>query len=505
MDKELKWIKKHYGEQMMQMCRTFFPRILEHEGLLSSILDEKFQRNKSLVEDIIKQNKQEEFKNYIYSLIDVESGFHVVREESAAELLDKAGYILYPECKTEEDLLWFKKFYAPGEELCSFWTDRLENCRVWFAVKKNVEEIERAKVPARQDEYGTSVISIQFTKGQSCTLSIKNRYNHSVNNPDNTFNSNLDNIIPGLTGAFYQDYGVKDMYAKRSDLELDGYIQLNGVYYKYNYEINGVYYCPGNIIIENYEVKKLEDHQMLIDYFVFDFKNKTVSLYDHRLIDGFTGITTTTKRAPSNDGVNYCEEAVSNIKYMSYDNGVIRIETNDGEIIEIKEKDRKIVALKCDDLTKCGHEFLAYNDSLEQLSMKKLTECGEGFLFRNTSLKKVNLPKLRMCGESFLSSNRALTSLSLPSLEECEGMFLVSNENLEEVYLPKLKLCGSCFLYSNIALKELFLPCVEEICGSALMTNKLLEKFFAPNLNEESRRLLKLKHRLLIETSEYEM
>ena len=39
---------------------------------------------------------------------------------------------------------------------------------------------ENFKNPQRQDEYGTSVISLQFTRGKKQTLSIKNRYNHSV-------------------------------------------------------------------------------------------------------------------------------------------------------------------------------------------------------------------------------------------------------------------------------------------------------------------------------------
>ena len=50
---------------------------------------------------------------------------------------------------------------------------------------------ENFKKPIREDEYGTSVMSIQFTKDEAHTLSIKNRYNHSVVNPDATFSNNL--------------------------------------------------------------------------------------------------------------------------------------------------------------------------------------------------------------------------------------------------------------------------------------------------------------------------
>ena len=87
----------------------------------------------------------------------------------------EAGYVLV-ECYNEEDIQKFRKYYAPGEELCTFKGGRLNSCRVFFAVKKNVLDIKREdfKKPKREDEYGTSVISIQFTKDETNTLSIKN-------------------------------------------------------------------------------------------------------------------------------------------------------------------------------------------------------------------------------------------------------------------------------------------------------------------------------------------
>ena len=45
------------------------------------------------------------------------------------------------------------------------------------------------------------MISIQIDKVNNY-VSIKNRYNHTVENPDCTFNNNLDNIIPGLIKSF---------------------------------------------------------------------------------------------------------------------------------------------------------------------------------------------------------------------------------------------------------------------------------------------------------------
>ena len=36
---DLKLIKKYYGENMMHLCRTLFPTILETKGLLFSLLE----------------------------------------------------------------------------------------------------------------------------------------------------------------------------------------------------------------------------------------------------------------------------------------------------------------------------------------------------------------------------------------------------------------------------------------------------------------------------------
>ena len=341
MEKDLKWIKNKYGEKMRDICRSEFPTLLEVEGLLPSILEEYFYAYHSLGHDIEVQDKIESFKYFILSNVTQEEEKRSVDTSlSAVELLDKAGYILYPECKTEEDIQSFRHYYfrgdgkvpvytngsAPtmyhGEELCTFNGSRLSSCRVWFAVKKNVDEIKREnfKNPDRQDEYGTSVISIQFTRGKYSTLSIKNRYNHTVKNPDNTFNSKLDNIIFGLSDAFERDYGVKNTRANtRSDFELENYVYANdGKMYPYNMEINNVYYCPDNIIIDNFEVKKFDkSHQVLVDYFIVDTKDGSVYLYDKNIKDSFVDILEGEKKIIlEKDGIIFKKEdgSCTNIK-----------------------------------------------------------------------------------------------------------------------------------------------------------------------------------------------
>jgi hypothetical protein len=201
-------IKEKYGERMMHFCRKYFSTLLEQEGQLFDLFRMNFSYSKFLYEDIINNSLEDRFKNYVYSLVNRNVTILEV-SKSSRELFDDAGYILY-ECKCEEDIQAFTKYYESKERLCTFKGNRLDSCYVFFAVKKNVDEIDRRHFtnPERQDEYGTSVISIQFTRGEINTLSIKNRYNHIVSNPDATYSNNLENIISGLTRSFEREYNL---------------------------------------------------------------------------------------------------------------------------------------------------------------------------------------------------------------------------------------------------------------------------------------------------------
>ena len=141
MDYDLKLIKKKYGENMAKLCREFFPTILEKEGLLSTLMLNRFEPNHSLYQDLIDQEKEIGFKNYIYSLISAENN-KVRTNKTPKELLNEAGYDLY-ECETEEEVQKFRKYYTKEEELCTFRDKRLNSSIVFFAVKKDVDEIKR--------------------------------------------------------------------------------------------------------------------------------------------------------------------------------------------------------------------------------------------------------------------------------------------------------------------------------------------------------------------------
>ncbi len=71
MNNELKKIKKLYGEEMMHMCRELFPTILEKEGLLLNILLSHIAPTHSIANDIKGKKLTDEFKNCIYSFVDI--------------------------------------------------------------------------------------------------------------------------------------------------------------------------------------------------------------------------------------------------------------------------------------------------------------------------------------------------------------------------------------------------------------------------------------------------
>ena len=466
MEQDLKWIKKHYGEKMMHLCRKLFPVILEKEGLLPEILKEHFHPNKELARDILDNDAIVNFKAYIYSIFNEEI-VEFSSNKSVAELLDEAGYILFPECQTEEEIQAFKKYYRPDEELCTFRGGRLNTCRVWFAIKKNVDEIKRENFtnPKRQDEYGTSVISIQFTRHGSY-LSIKNRYNHTVINPDSTFNNNLDNIIEGLSDAFEKEFGVSDNRNTKNNFELQNYVRVNNKFYKYNYEINNIYYCPNNIIIDNFNVKKLPDSQMLVDYFIFDFKEKKIYCYDTIINESFA-------------------DSIEKIDKMEYRDNNITIYAEGYEPIVIGIENGRIKSLYNPNLKECGDYFLEYNETLTSLELPNLERCGDDFLCFNELLTSLSLPKLERCGNNFLYYNETLTSLSLPKLERCGDYFLSSNKSLTSLELPKLERCGDYFLSSNKSLTSISLTSLEYFGEGFLENSRKLAKTSLTQFQEE--------------------
>lgn len=446
MSEDLKIIKKKYGEDMMHLCRQLFPTILEKDtNELSTILLQCFYPNKSLCQDIIKNNLITQFRNYILRNQSTNIEKQSV-DKTPKELLRQAHYTLY-ECHTEEEIQAFTKYYQPKERLCTFRTHRLNDCYVFFAVKDNADSLNRASFlkPERQDEYGTSVISIQFTKDPTHMLSIKNRYNHTVSNPDATFSNNLDNITPGLTLSFEKYYGMKQKYIS-SYLDIPNYVLAkDGRLYKYNYEINNIYYCPDNIVIDNFEVKKYPKEKFLItDYFVIDLVNKTISLYQKHVGDNFPSTI----------------PKIKNIVITNINNGkrVVISLVEGQDIVLTLDKDNRIISIEDSNIINVPNLYLLWNRYLVSLKLPNAQTIGDNVLYTNKDLTNLDTPMLEEIGSRFLYHNIRMKELSLPRTKAIEKDFMYLNDSLERISIPLLEQVGNHFLYINTKASELDIP-----------------------------------------------
>lgn len=441
-NKDLEWIKKHYSESLMRICRKLFPTFLEYEGLLPKILFKEFAPTKVLGDMISLNNCENDFKSYIFSKVNIkQKNTDVVVTKTPAELLNQAGYILFPECKTEQDVQKFKKFYKSGEELCTFNNDRLDKCRIWFAVKKNINNIKRENFskPIRQDEYGTSVISIQFSKTYPQTLSIKNRYNHTVDNPDATFSNNLDNIIPGLAKAFMQTYGITLLQNNQESDIFDCFVLGDdGKKYFSLKEVNNIHYCENNVIVDNGHVVKLDKQFQIVDGYVFDFKNKTISRYED------IGKKDIKKDAFINSFGNIKWFEISKIneqeKFYPEEDKKLTIKVENGENIELR-------------LNKFGELTSLYNPNIEKVESNFLTKM---------SIKKIDLPNLKECENNCFNNLKNIEIINLNSLKQCKNNCFNNLKNIETIKLNQLQQCGDECFNKCKNLKSLELPLLKQ-------------------------------------------
>lgn len=450
LNKDLKYIKKKYGEKMMHYCRECFPTILNVPGKLVEILNTHFYCVKdSLYNDIKENHKESEFNDFVYSNAGLKNEYDI-RDVSKTpkELLDDAGYDLF-ECKTVEEVNSFKKYFILGEQLCTFLdpASRLENKYVFFAVKKNILDIKREDflIPDRQDEYGTSVISIQFTRDKNNHLSIKNCYNEVVNNPDSTFDNNLDNIIPGLTMSFYKAYGIREIYDENSEFQMENYISIDGEYFKYNYKLNDIYYCTNNIIALNGKVIKYDPEKYIImDYFIIDLVNKKVDVFDNKLRDSFS-------------------EVIGKIKNIEIVRGEkdkkVYITNEEDNIFELTLSfDNKLIGIKNNMIDKLPNRFLISGEYLKNMEFSNVREIGNDVLYANTDLEYFNLSKAEVIGNYFLANNIKLTNIDLNKTIMIGDDFLKRNIIVESINFDSLQRVGNSFMFSNKGLSSIVIP-----------------------------------------------
>lgn len=210
----------------------------------------------------------------------------VIRKTNQAEITEafkKAGYdtVIFDD---ENRIREAQKYYRAGEVICTYGNlaGRMREYHMIVAIKANIDDIKHADEPKRDDEYGTSVLNIQIARNGS-HMSIKNRYNHAVSNPDATLNNNLDMLSPGLQSMVLGYYGFASL---RQDKQYyKNVVKIGGIYLKWHTERNNKYY--GAFVLDTegakytdtsryYVADRVEDRRWNIQPLVIDFQKKEV-------------------------------------------------------------------------------------------------------------------------------------------------------------------------------------------------------------------------------------
>lgn len=218
----------------------------------------------------------ESLLSYLSSLKDVKI-MPVKKPENPFVLLKRAGYDAFvADTKTLKNSI--KKYFAPDEAICTFNDDdRHNNYYIIHCVHERAGSLRREdfKTPRREDDYGTSVISIQIAR-RGGFIKITNRYNHKVNNCDNTFNSNPDNIIDGLSAAIKDHFKV-DFSSQKSPVP-DDWRLVGKKVCKIEQECDGMFF-GFDFYVKNGELIEVKagDGQYLIESYLYDDRAKKMT------------------------------------------------------------------------------------------------------------------------------------------------------------------------------------------------------------------------------------
>ncbi len=473
-------IKKQNGEKFAKTIRNY------HNGIFEiPELDRIVRYAGSAAEPIM---------SYLMSLLAVNDD--VPAAGDPFDLLKQAGYNAFT-ADTLEKQNSIKNYFAKGELLCTFNdASRHEDFHIVHAVKEDADKIQREDFrgkESRQDEYGTSVISIQMMK-KGGFISIKNRYNHKVANSDNTFKSNPDNIIFGLSSALKEHFNV-DFSASKTALP-EGYQIFDKQIFKYHTEQNNIYYGDGSWV-DGGEIKTVNKTagDAMFDWFVFDNKTKTLKKIDSDYEDSFA------------DDFN---------RYYGGNKGLYVKDGNLmlGDDVLIGTEKSRIKTIYLPELTTAGNQFLSRARALTEFNAPNLATTGDRFLSDAHALTEFNAPNLTTTGGLSLSNANALTHFEANALTTTGDHFLFDAHALTEFNAPNLATTGHSFLKDARALTEFNTPNLTTTDIEFLTNATALTKFNAPALKNIPDYILKYvsknssqnssnKHSILNETTNY--
>lgn len=489
---DLDYLDKHYGEQFARFCRKNFPSILETSGALKQIITENFLPSHTLYDDIVNGKKESAFLHYVTNLYsDMISEKHetVKTDRSPEELMYEAGYVLFPECQSEDEIQEFKKYYADDEHLCTFRGGRLNTCRVWFAIKKDAIDLKNKKYdrssfvrPQREDEYGTSVISIQFSRERYSVLSIKNRYNQSVLNPDATFSNDLDNIIPGLTNSFVQTYNLNLLNDLSLRFNIPNYIQAgNGKFYRMISNDKNTVFCENNVVIHDGKVTELDPARFIVfENTILDLTKKEFSVKNSftESVGKIKAINVLSNKKDKTKTIEITPEIGEPVTIVLNNHGEI-LEYSNSNVKEIGSdflnKAKRIRKINIPNVEKIGDDFLPLATSIEQIDLPKTKEVGNGFVYLGKSLREVNMPSLIKTGDDFIHFANSLEKINVQNLEVTGSKFLSEATVLKSIDLSKLRSAKDNMLYHCPLLERISAPSLIEVGNRCLYSAETIK------------------------------
>ncbi len=385
--------------------------------------------------------------------------------ENPFTLLSQAGYhAFYANNETKKNSI--KPYFEEHEQLCTFTDEtRHQDYHIVHAIKENADDIKRQDFKGReqrQDAYGTSVISIQMLKSGGF-ISIKNRYNHTIENCDHTFDSNPDNIIGGLSRSLQDHFNV-DFSTQTAPLPARFVRLSNGQILHHYGENNNIYYGDHVWAKDGklHHVDKTKGDAMF-NGFIFDNKTKKLVAIDPRVTDHF------------DEDFNRYYGGNPDLQVVKGNltlNGDILIEAKNSQITKLYLPDLEVMTPRCLETAK----------HLEEAVFPNLTMMEKSCLFHVQNLKKFIAPKLISIDGSCLLMAQSLIEFHAPLLRTIGPSSLVNVDNLTCLHLPNLERLEERALYSPSSLKKFHAPNLSFMANFCFSNAKEMTHFYAPHL-----------------------
>ena len=496
--------KKAYGETNAKIIRSNMPSALEFPDLFQNFVNEKIAI-KEQIGDIIESIPTQIETDFLTFAGKLKTKDDTTSRESIGALFENSGFVFY-ETETEQEVLAFKSDYKQADVICTFdnLQGRLTNSHIFWIRRKGFETILPASevtleylkedtvgsnlwmdylrqqgmqslqelntllplLPSREDPYGTSSLSVQIKKDNK-RLKVINRYNHKVDNPDYTYEANLDNIINGLDEAIYN---LPKVGGKAEVLDSNKANQvLKGVDGKYFFSE----YSTGLFHVSRYGYIP-KSGMSLYDYKAIPIDKSSEKIIGDYLINSKTRII-----KPLFSVEWEADSAIRRINSIQFSKDSVFIETTDGSIkLGNINKEGGPESIE-GDITYIGDSFgrfLRRTQNLDYIDLPNVEYIGNDFGTQNirqfspikSKFELLSFPSLKRVGDNFLTNTLkkgTYLKLNFPSLEIARRGFLsgiISNDSV--LSFPKLESANINSIlqqFNPLKTKSLFIPNLE--------------------------------------------